>query len=201
MHDPKLDTARLDALHPTQLTVGLREVDAKRQHWKSVGHRARYLGRHLVPVVAGPGGRYYLIDHHHLCRALLDEGVPQVGVTVVADLSALDRAEFWSFMEHRGWLHTYDANGKRRSAKHIPTHLADLKDDPYRSLAGAARLAGAFAKDSTPFSEFLWATHFRQRIKRHLVRDAFSDALEQAMSLARSLDSAHLPGWCGPHPR
>jgi hypothetical protein len=201
MHDPRLETAALIDLHPTQMTVGLREVNAKRQQWKAVGHRARYLGRHVVPVVTGTHNRHYLLDHHHLCRALWEEGVPEVGITVVADLSHLGRDEFWAFMEHRGWLHPYDANGRRRTAKHIPSRLEDLKDDPYRSLAGATRLAGGFAKDTTPFSEFLWATHFRRHIRPRRVRDAFAAALDDALALARSASTAHLPGWCGPHPR
>jgi hypothetical protein len=201
VHDPRLNTVALDVLHPTQMTVGLREVKAKRQHWKTVGHRARWLGRHVVPVVTGPGARPFLLDHHHLCRALLDEGVAEVGITVVADLQHLGRDEFWAFMEHRGWLHPYDAVGRRRTAKHIPERLADLKDDPYRSLAGAVRLAGGFAKDTTPFSEFLWATHFRRHISKKLMRDAFAEALEAALTLARSDATTHLPGWCGPHRR
>lgn len=201
MHDPKLDTVPLEDLHPTQMTIGFREVKAKRQHWKTVGHRARYLGRHVVPVVLGPEGRHFLLDHHHLCRALLEAGVETVGIAVVADLQHLGADEFWAFMEHRGWLHPYDANGRRRHANRIPQRIADLKDDPYRSLAGAARLAGGFAKDTTPFSEFLWATHFRRRIRKRTVIKTFGDALEEALALARSADSAHLPGWCGPHAR
>src|SRR5436305_4773273 len=31
-------------------------------------------------------------------------------------------------------------------------------DDPYRSLAGEVRRAGGYAKEATPFSEFLWAS-------------------------------------------
>ena len=201
MHDPHFETALLAALHPTQMTVGQHEVQAKRAHWRRIGHRARYLGRHVVPVVAGPGEQHFLVDHHHLCRALLDEGVREVGVTVIADLRHLGTDEFWAFMEHRGWLHPYDVKGRRCAAKHIPQRLADLKDDPYRSLAGATRLAGGFAKDTTPFSEFLWATHFRQRIAARRVRNTFARALEEAIALAHSDDSTHLPGWCGPHLR
>jgi hypothetical protein len=31
------------------------------------------------------------------------------------------------------------------------------------------------------------------------VKDDFSDALNEAMELARSKDAAYLPGWSGPH--
>lgn len=38
-----------------------------------------YLRSHAVPVVRGPGGALYLIDHHHLAAALAKNGVVQVG--------------------------------------------------------------------------------------------------------------------------
>src|SRR5690242_21589330 len=37
-----------------------------------------FLGQHMIPVVLGPKARSYVIDHHHLARALHDEGVPHV---------------------------------------------------------------------------------------------------------------------------
>jgi hypothetical protein len=73
-----------------------------------------------------------------------------------------------------------------------------LVDDPFRSLAGEVRRSGGFAKDTTPFSEFLWADFFRRRIKRKLVDDDFPSALVRASKLARSGEADYLPGWCGP---
>jgi hypothetical protein len=35
----------------------------------------RFLYNHPVPVVVGPGGRHYLIDHHHLARAMHNQGI------------------------------------------------------------------------------------------------------------------------------
>ena len=72
-----------------------------------------------------------------------------------------------------------------------------LKDDPFRSLAGELRRAGGFAKDTTPFSEFLWADFFRRKIKRKAVEADFAAAMEQALRLARSEEAEYLPGWCG----
>ena len=45
-----------------------------------------------------------------------------------------------------------------------------MEDDPYRSLAGELRTMGGFAKDSSPFSEFLWADFLRPRIKAKTIR-------------------------------
>ena len=56
----------------------------------------------------------------------------------------------------------------------------------------------ALAKDTTPFSEFLWADFLRRRMKRKTVERDFERAVEKAIKLAKSEDAAYLPGWCGP---
>ena len=101
-------------------------------------------------------------------------------------------------LDHHSWVYPYDAEGLRRDYKAIPKTVADLKDDPFRSLAGELRRAGGFAKDTTPFSEFLWADFLRRRIKRSSVEKDMTAALKQALILAKSLDANYLPGWCGP---
>jgi len=117
---------------------------------------------------------------------------------VIADLSALEKDSFWVVLDCRGWCHPYDADGVRKDFSAIPTAIADLVDDPFRSLAGELRRAGGFAKDVTPFSEFLWADFLRRRIKRKAVEKDFKAALAEAMKLAKGHDANYLPGWCGP---
>jgi hypothetical protein len=73
-----------------------------------------------------------------------------------------------------------------------------LKDDPYRSLAGELRRMGGYAKETTPFSEFLWADFLRRRIKKKLLEKNFTRALESGMKLAKEKEASYLPGWCGP---
>jgi hypothetical protein len=203
--EPLLNPVPIQSLRPTQMTVGLREVQEKRREWreraeaKSEGDKgAEFLGKHMIPVVLGPKGRHYIIDHHHLCRALLDEGVEDILVNVVADVRGLTRASFWVFMDNRGWCHPYDDEGERRGFDDIPATVAKMSDDPYRSLAGELRQAGGFAKDSTPFSEFIWADFLRRRIKPKTVREDFEAALAKALALAKTKDADYLPGWCGP---
>jgi hypothetical protein len=201
VREPLLHSVALKDLRPTQMTVGLREVAAKRAHWRTVKHPEEYLGRHLIPVVLGFKQRYYLIDHHHLARALYEEGVSQVAITVVADLSQLEQRHFYTVLDHKGWLHPYDEDGKRRHYDDLPTSVDELTDDPYRSLAGELRHAGGFAKDTTPFSEFLWADFLRMHIKSSKIDKRFNEALAEALELARSKHAAYLPGWCGPTQR
>jgi hypothetical protein len=154
----------------------------------------------MLPVLLGPKDRHFIIDHHHLSRALLEAGAEEVLVTVVANLRRLEKDEFFTFIDNRGWLHPFDEDGLRRGPEDLPKSIAELIDDPFRSLAGALRRAGGFAKDTTPFSEFLWADFLRRRLKRKLVKDDFEEALRQATEQAKSTDADHLPGWCGPLP-
>ena len=74
-----------------------------------------------------------------------------------------------------------------------------MDDDPYRSLAGELRNIGGFAKDSTPFSEFLWADFLRPRIKAKAIKADFDAALREALTLSKSGAADYLPGWRGPH--
>jgi hypothetical protein len=198
--EPVLNPVRIRSLKPTQMTVGFREVAEKRREWRERGgdRGAEYLGKHMIPVVLGPKDRHYLIDHHHQARALEEEGVKDVLVSVVADLSTLAKEEFWVFLDNRDWCHPYDAEGRRRDFDAIPSVVSEMEDDPYRSLAGELRQAGGYAKDATPFSEFIWADFLRRRIKRKAVEKDFEASLKKALMLAKAEAANYLPGWCGP---
>ena len=198
--EPRLHPVPIAELRPTQITVGMREVNAKCKQWRNHPDRkkADFLGRHLIPVVLGPKERSYIIDHHHLSLALLKEGVRDIATTVVADLRRLSSDAFFIYLDNRGWMHPYDADGRRRDFDDLPKRVVDLADDPFRSLAGELRRRGGFAKDTTPFSEFLWADFLRRRLSRKQVQKDFATALAQAMKLAKSEEANFLPGWSGP---
>ena len=190
-------TVPIRDLTPTQVTVGMREVDIKRQRWrqKSSNGAVNYLNRHRLPVVLGPNARHYLIDRHHLTLALYDEGISELPVSIVANLSGYGFDEFWKTLEDHQWTHPFDDQGRRRPYDDMPTSVDALIDDPFRSLAGAIKRAGAYTKDKAPFSEFRWADFMRSRIPRELVEQHFGHALVLAMSLAESVEAAALPGW------
>jgi hypothetical protein len=200
VREPVLTPVPIAELRPTQITVGMREVREKRRSWREMKGKkaAKFLGHHMIPVILGPKDRHYVIDHHHLARALHEEGVKDVDVTVVANLSALEPDAFWFNLDNRNWMHPFDDEGRRRSHNDIPKSISELVDDPFRSLAGELRRAGGFAKDTTPFSEFLWADFLRRRIKRKLAEKDFERAMVSALKLAKSADAIYLPGWCGP---
>ncbi len=183
------------------MTVGMQEVRRKREEWRTKAPRdlEKFLGQHMVPTIIGLGSKHYVIDHHHLALALHEEGVESVFVTVVADLSRMPEDHFWNMMDFKGWTHPYDGKGRRRPYADLPKAVTGMEDDPYRSLAGELRNHGGFAKDSTPFAEFLWADFFRPRIKGKTIRTDFQAAIDEALRLAKTGDADYLPGWCGPH--
>jgi len=151
----------------------------------------------MIPVILGPKSVPYVIDHHHLVRALHDEGIRHVLVSVIADLHYLRKTVFWTFMDNRNWLHPFDAAGVRHSHAKLPRRIAAMQDDPWRSLAGELRRAGGYAKDPTPYSEFLWADFLRRRIDAKLIEDHFEKAVAKAQEAAAQQDASYLPGWCG----
>lgn len=193
----RVENVPIASLRPTQLTVGMREVDYKRSRWRMKDGRqaASFLDKRRFPVVLGPGDRHYLIDRHHLALALHEEGIPEIGVVVIETLTGLGVDEFWACLEARSWTHPFDGAGRRCSYDQMPASVDALTDDPYRSLAGALKRVGGYAKDKAPFSEFRWADYLRCRIPRELVEHHFGHALALAMNLAHGREAARLPGW------
>jgi len=197
--DKLLHIAKIADLRPTQITVGFHEVQQKRRAWADLSptKRSEFLARHMVPVLQGPKDHYFVTDHHHLVRALHEEGCVEVQVTIIKNLNMLDKDGFWVFIDNLGWCHPYNAAGERANFANIPKTIDKLVDDPYRSLAGFVRRGGGFAKDTTPFSEFTWADFFRRRIKRRTIETDFAKTVIGAIELAKSDDAKYLPGWSG----
>ena len=199
---PQLVDVDLRKLRPTQITAGFAEIAQKRAAWASLARKARrsLLESHWFPAVLGPRERYHIVDHHHLGVALLQEGVEQVSVMVLADFSYLAPAIFWRVMEQHNWAHPFDQTGQRRDFDAIPSRISQLVDDPYRSLAGFLRTAGGYAKDTSAFAEFLWADYPRQHIALEQVRKSMDIAVREGLGLAKSPLARYLPGWSGVTP-
>jgi hypothetical protein len=198
LHHPLLSLAPAK-LRPTQLTVGRAEVAGKRAEWERLGRKKRkeLIQQHWFPGVLGPKQRVYIVDHHHLGLALLEEGVKSVPVMIQRDFSWLEPDVFWRVMEFNRWAHPYDQRGGRADYGAIPASLIEMVDDPYRTLAARVRTAGGCAKDATPYAEFLWADFYRRRLKLPGGKVG-TKVLQQALLLAHSPDTAYLPGWSGP---
>ena len=189
-------------LRPTQMSVGMAEVAAKRREWAALDAKQRHkrLEHQVFPAVLGPGRRFFILDHHHLGLALVAEGVRQVWVALQDDLSWLAPAVFWRTMEFRAWAHPFDARGQRHDCRSIPLLLTRLQDDPYRTLANRVQEAGGYAKSAALYAEFLWADFLRTRSAIRSARSLAPAAVRAGVKLARSPAARYLPGWAGRGP-
>jgi hypothetical protein len=187
------------ALHPTQMAVGMRQVEGYRAFMahKSPEAFREYLWNNPEPTVRGPGNRLYIIDHHHLARVLADMGEQTTWCLVQADFSGLPEDEFWKALDERGWVYPVDENGVRRPYRDIPESVVALRDDPYRSLAGAVREGCGFRKTDRPFVEFAWGGYLRSRVSPELLEKDFAGAVAAGVARAHEPAARDLPGWCG----
>jgi len=192
----------LSNLRPTQMTVGMLQVKHKRQQLRTFEKRpAELVGfilEHPIRVVLGPADKAYVIDHHHLALALVKEDFITAPMEIEDDYSSLSLKSFWKKLQAQQFVHPVDASGKYRSISALPNSLKHMEDDPYRSLAGFAREAGAFLKVGAPFAEFAWADYYRDCIRKKLLKKDFQDALDKAVKLARHKDASTLPGYIKP---
>lgn len=186
-------------LHPTQANVGFREVKRKKskiENFKSHKDRDEYFQQNSVPIVLGPDGQIYMIDHHHFTMAAAQAGYDQVYVHIVADFSSFNTREFWHEMKKKAWVYLKD-NGKKISEYQLPRYITRLTNDPYRALAGKVRQKEGFNKTEIPFAEFQWADFFRTRISEEIIEKDYSEAVAIAIKLAQTDEAKRLPGYKG----
>jgi hypothetical protein len=198
---PKLERTDIDELHPTQFAVGLRYVKDKSKKIESLSkkQRERYLEEHSIPAVRGYDGQLYMIDHHHLARAVLESGHHHVFVDIIEDWShdGLDKQQFWQRMTERGFVYLRDENNILRPVESLYENVADLADDPYRALAGEVRDEGGFLKTKVPFTEFSWANFFREHVSRKFIENNWKEAVRISLKLAKQPTANSLPGYRG----
>ena len=192
---------KLLSLRPCQFVLGMREVEAKIQKMRKMTARklADYARAHVIPVVVGPHEDLYVIDHHHFARACWELDFGGYEVDVLKDLSDLQESKFWNEMVRRDWVYLNDQFGfGPHSPSALPVDIRCLADDPFRSLVWEVIEQGAIQKAKTPFFEFKWAAFFRLNLDVRLhSKSNFRSAVEQAVKLARSKASDHLPGFVG----
>lgn len=162
------------SLKPTQFAVGLEEVKRKEEKVASLSPKQldKYTWKNPEPIVIGPRGEFYIIDHHHLARALDDAQIKSTYGIILENWSGRGEEDFFSYMKSKNWLYLVDHNGAKKTVKDLSSikTVRDMRDDPYRSLAGQTRCKseekcteGQWLKsEGIPFIEFLWAEHFRK---------------------------------------
>lgn len=198
----RIDAARL---HPTQFSVGLREVRYKRAAIDKfdAAQLAAYLQDKDVPLVIGPGGVPYLTDGHHTISALLASAQADKTVYghVLANWADLPPVEFWARMQEKKLTYLKDSAGQPQPPERLPATLREMQHDIYRGLAWAVMKGGGFAEIKPPalfFQEFFWADFFRGRLQWNDADDQdFARVLVEALALARGPAAAGLPGYRG----
>ncbi|MGE6102048.1 ParB-like protein [Aeromonas veronii] len=189
----------IDALHPTQGGVGQIQVDETQA--TLAGMSAKQLDKLMkkkeIPVVIAPDGSYWLVDRHHLTKALWQQGVKDARVKVIGRLQ--DKANFWSQMQNNHWAWLKDEKGQPLTPEQLPTSIDKLPDYPYRTLAGLLQNAGYFRKDKQVyFVEFAWASWLGKQMQWMPVDSAnLAARLQQAKRLACGSDAKGLSGYPG----
>lgn len=187
-------------LRPTQISAGMLEIQHKVTHLNAMSRKQlnAYLKTKVVPVILGPKKVFYIIDHHHHCRAMWEVGKEEVEVKVLADLSRFSLEAFWKTMKVNGWVYPYDqyGNGPYDATKYLPQTIQGLADDPFRSIAWMAREAGAYSKVEAPFVEFEWADFLRVNMKTHPNTHSMKKVMKEAKTLCagNKAKNLKLPG-------
>ena len=62
VREPVLQPVPIESMRPTQITVGMREVEEKRKRLRKQKPRkiGAFIGHHMIPVVLGPKKRHYV---------------------------------------------------------------------------------------------------------------------------------------------
>lgn len=210
----KIERSLVEFMRPTQGAVGFLEVELKMselmERSKEPKSLEKYLAGHPIPAALGPDGRMYLTDHHHMGLALQrlsdlweagDGGAGEnpfrsCSFGVHRDYSStpsMSLKEFYKALEAEGLCHPFGGEGQR--IDRLPTSLSQLQDDPYRSLSGLARKAGAYDKTDQPYLEFQWANYFRDKIPvSKLNIKELPEAIHLAIELASEPAASALPG-------
>jgi hypothetical protein len=193
------------SLHPTQFAVGMIDVQRKVDRFKALDlqQQDKYMRKNPKPIVIGPHGEFFIIDHHHLATALNHSGVKSTYGIILENWNNTRVDAFWAHIKDKNWVYAVDQNGNKKSIDDLMKIITvkDLKDDPYRTLAGQTRCKveekcsdEQWLKQPIPFIEFLWAEHFR---KTHSVSSAlknFGNSDFDKVTAAASLEVKRLKG-------
>lgn len=183
---------RIDEVHPTQSSVGMVAVKcmaAKMESESESKNKEMVLRDYfaIVPLVVGPGDRFYIIDRHHVASALLLARQPEKRKVLYACVNENWRnkstKDFWETMIQSSdpkmvWLK--DDKGNPIEPAQLPETLSALRNDPYRTLSAWVRDSHGYINCSTIkegskpkqcqenltpyFLEFYWADFLRKQV-------------------------------------
>ena len=143
-------------LRPTQNAVGFAWVHRKIEHdFSSASDAQDAMDSEPLPVVLGPGGRIYLLDHHHTLAALDFSNYHNTKTTlfISCDFSNYSATEAWPALVARALAYPYgrpastpDALPNPISESSIPSRIvfqaggnSTFMDDRWRALSSFVR--------------------------------------------------------------
>ena len=154
-------------LRPLQGAIGMAEVQVKANAIKKDREGEwRDLKNDPIKVVRGPGGEFFVTDHHHGARAWMQAGESTGECELQCDLSTLDPDKFWSVLRDHRLARLKDKDGNGVSPGDMPHSIGELTNDPYRSLAYFVRKDHAICRSKMKqkeFAEFEWADWYRNK--------------------------------------
>src|SRR4026207_2247626 len=111
---------------------------------------------------------------------------------IVDNLSDAKADDFWKHLKDNNEVYVEDQNGNPIKPNDLPASVKDLRNDPFRSLAGAVRV-GDTSSRGEDYLEFQWADYLRAHwaqtgIAAKNIDTNFDSATDAALHLAAQKD-------------
>jgi hypothetical protein len=190
-------------LRPLQGAVGMEEVHDKAEKIRSKpGKACQKIASDPIKVIRGPEGALFITDHHHGADAWRLAERPFALCEIADRAPPLSDGQFWSDLKKDHLVRLNDADGKSITPEELPSSLAQMPDDPYRSLAWRLRKEDGFCRanmQQVEFAEFVWADWLRMQPELPLdeVRASAAKTLPIALALVRGPRAKDIPGYVG----
>lgn len=196
---------RLDALLPTQPDVGRYEVKIKQKKYSKLGatDMEKLKVKKPAPVVIGPDGNYYLIDHHHTALALEESGQTSMYVTIQEDWSNVGSKKkpienrmrtFWNKMKSHKFGYFRNAEGilvDPLSAS-FPKTFEDMGNNRLRSVVYLLIDKDVIEMSDVEAAEFGAAEILRKmhvEVKKGNYDEAVTEAAEKLLARKVKIDA------------
>ncbi|WP_127714063.1 ParB/Srx family N-terminal domain-containing protein [Halobacteriovorax sp. HLS] len=190
-------SVEIETIRPTQFSIGKKEALKKIKKIEKLyakGKLSKYLEKKTAPAIKGPENHLWIIDRHHTSYAILNSDIPsaykRIQVRVIHDWSNLERKEFQAKMIKNNFVYLKDTDFRPIAFNKLPRHIADLVDNPLRSIASRALDEKCYKKTDTPYQQFYWAEHFyNMGTPNKLVE------LSEVLPLCHIREARELPGF------
>jgi hypothetical protein len=203
----------IEDAHPTQFRVGKIEVEDRTHTFikKGVEKLREYLRKHPCRAVIGPEGKIYITDMHHRAFAAYNAELafhakalsetsqrPQIYVHIIDNLSHLSSEDFEKEMIAKRYTYLKDRGILRRFSE-LSRYIFQLKDDPYRTVAGYLEDIGWKFPEEADFEQFTIDEWLRENMQLpdHVVKKELKKNklkfLQKALEVLRSPEAKSEP--------